>query len=93
MVVTAPERLAIEETKDLVSELTSFGITVRHLMVNKVFPDLDSDFSRTRRVQEQRLLEEMRNTFPKQENTHIPLQAVEPRGIENLHRFATTLYK
>ncbi len=93
VVVTAPERLAIEETKDLVSELTSFGITVRHLMINKVFPDLDSDFSRTRRVQEQRLLEEMRNTFPKQENTHIPLQAVEPRGIENLHRFATTLYK
>jgi arsenite/tail-anchored protein-transporting ATPase len=93
VVVTAPEHLAIEETKDLVSELTSFGITVRHLIVNKVFPDLDSDFSRTRRGQEQKLLQELGTTFPKQEITEVPLQAAEPRGIESLCRFATTLYQ
>ena len=93
VVVATPERLVLEETKDLVIQLRSFGITVRHLIVNKVFPDLDSDFSRTRRLQEQRLLEEMRSTFCKQEIIEVPLQAAEPRGIENLRAFASMLYK
>lgn len=46
VVVTAADRVVIEETKDLVSQVTTFGIAVRHLIVNKLFPHLDSDFAR-----------------------------------------------
>jgi arsenite-transporting ATPase len=92
VVVTGPERLVIEETKDLVRELGSFGITVNHLIVNKLFPDLSSDFSGLRREQEQSLVGELHATFTGREIVEVSLQAREPRGKENLRQFATMLY-
>jgi len=92
VVVTAAERLVIEETKDLVSQIGSFGINVKHLIVNKFFPDLDSDFSRIRREQEQRLVQEIRNTFPQLEIVEVHLQPTEPRGVDKLCSFAGLLY-
>jgi arsenite-transporting ATPase len=82
----------IEETKDLVGQLRLFGISVKHLIVNKLFPDLDSDFSRIRREQEQRLVKEIRNSFTQLEIIEVYLQPTEPRGIDNLRRFASLLY-
>jgi arsenite-transporting ATPase len=92
VVVTAAERLVIEETKDLVSKLLEFGIHVRHLIVNKLFPNLDSDFARLRREQEQKLVEEIRSTFSHLEIAEVCLQPTEPRGIEIVRRFASLLY-
>lgn len=92
MVVTAPEHLVIEETKDLVRQLRSFGITVRHLIFNKLFPDLGSDFSKLRRGQEERLVKETRNTFNQLQITEVYLQPTEPRGVDGLRRFASLLY-
>jgi arsenite-transporting ATPase len=92
VVVTAAERLVIEETKDLVSKLQSFGIPVRHLIINRLFPDLDSDFSRIRRDQEQSLVKEIYNTFSELQAIEVCLQPTEPRGIDNLRKFASLLY-
>jgi arsenite/tail-anchored protein-transporting ATPase len=90
--VAAAERLVIEETKDLMSDLLGFGISVRHLIVNKLFPVLDADFARARRDQEQKLLQIIRNTFSYLEITEVALQPTEPSGIENLRRFTSVLY-
>jgi len=76
-----------------VNELLGFGIPVRHLIVNKLFPDLDADFARARRDQEQKLLQVIRNTFSQLEITEVGLYPTEPRGIENLCCFAGMLYK
>ncbi len=92
VVVTAAERLVLEETKDLVGHLRSSGIAVSHLIVNKLFPDLDADFARARRDQEQKLLQVIRNTFSQLEITEVGLYPTEPSGIENLRRFASVLY-
>ena len=92
VVVTAAERLVIEETKDLVSKLRSFGIPVRHLIINRLFPDLDSDFSRIRRDQEQSLVKEIDNTFGELQVMEVCLQPTEPQGIDNLSKFASLLY-
>jgi arsenite-transporting ATPase len=92
VVVTAAEHLVIEETKDLVSQLRSFGITVRHLIFNKLFPDLDSDFSKVRREQEQRLVEETRSMLSQLQTSQIYLQPTEPRGVDSLRSFASLLY-
>ncbi len=92
VVVTAAERLVIEETKDFVGQLTSFGISVRHLIINKLFPDLNTDFSRIRRDQEQRLVEEIRTSFYELQIMEVYLQPSEPRGIDNLRQFASLLY-
>ncbi len=92
VVVAAAEHLVIEETKDLVNELLDYGIPVRHLIVNKLFPDLDADFARARRDQEQKLLQAIRDTFSNLEITEVGLHPTEPSGIENLRRFASLLY-
>ncbi len=92
VVVTAAERLVIEETKDLVGQLTSFGISVRHLIINKLFPDLNTEFSRIRRDQEQRLVEEIRISFRQLQIMEVYLQPSEPREIDNLRQFANLLY-
>jgi len=92
VVVTAAERLVIEETKDLVNQLRSFGICVRHLVINKLFPDLNTDFSRIRRDQEQKLVKEIRTSFPQFQIKEVYLQPSEPRGIDNLRQFASLLY-
>ncbi len=92
VVVTAAERMVLEETKDLVEHLKTYGIPVKHLIVNKLFPDLDADFARARRDQEQKLLQVIRNTFSQLEITEVGLYPTEPSGIENLRRFASVLY-
>ncbi|MDZ4245684.1 MAG: ArsA-related P-loop ATPase, partial [Dehalococcoidia bacterium] len=92
VVVTAAERLVIEETKDLVNQLRSFGICVRHLVINKLFPDLNTDFSRIRRDQEQKLVEEIRTSFYELQIMEVYLQPSEPRGTDNLRQFASLLY-
>lgn len=92
VVVATAEYLVIEETKDLVSQLRSFGITVRHLILNKLFPELNSDFSKVRRQQEQGLVEETRDTFRQLQITEVCLRPTEPRGVDNLRSFASLLY-
>ena len=49
-------------------------------------------FSRTHRKEEHRLIKEIRTTFDKLELIEIPLQPIEPRGIDNLYKFADLLY-
>jgi len=92
VVVTAAERLVIEETEDLVGQITSFGISVRHLIINKLFPDLNTEFSRIRRDREQRLVEEIRISFRQLQIMEVYLQPSEPREIDNLRQFANLLY-
>ena len=81
VVVTAAERMVLEETRDLVEHLKTYGIAVRHMIIN-----------RARRDQEQKLLQVIRNTFSQLEIIEVDLYPAEPSGIENLRRFASVLY-
>ncbi len=91
VVVTAAERLVLEETKDLVEHLKTYGIAVRHMIINKVFPDLGSDFSKARRSQEQKVIEEIHKTFNSLQIVDVYLQPQEPGGIDSLSEFAGLL--
>jgi arsenite-transporting ATPase len=91
VVVTAAERMVLEETKDLVGHLRSSGITVKHMIINKLFPDLGSDFSSARRSQEQKIIEEIHESFNKLHIVEVYLQTNEPRGIDNLSKFASLI--
>jgi arsenite/tail-anchored protein-transporting ATPase len=92
VVVTAAERIVLQETQDLVGQLTLSGIPVGHLIINKLFPDLGSDFAKTRREQESKLVKEALGTFSELEVVEVLLQSIEPQGVENLRRFASILY-
>jgi arsenite/tail-anchored protein-transporting ATPase len=88
VVVTSAERMVLEETKDLVAHLKVFGIRTRYLIVNKLFPDLNTDFTRARRNLQQNIIAEMRRTFGTLQIIEVELQPTEPTGIENLAQFA-----
>lgn len=92
VIVASAERLAIEETKDLVSHLRAGGVPVRRVIVNKLFPELGDDFSRLRREEERARLVELKSAMAEQEVYEAPLLAREPRGLEQLTRFAAFLY-
>ncbi len=91
VVVTAAERMVLEETRDLVEHLKTYGIAVRHMIINKVFPDLGSDFSRARRSQEQKIIEEIHQSFNQLQIVEVYLQTNEPGGIDNLSKFASLI--
>ena len=66
VLVTIPERLAIEETCRAREQLTATGIDVGALVVNRILPDdVDGAFYRSRKAQESRYLEEIVRRFPR----------------------------
>jgi arsenite/tail-anchored protein-transporting ATPase len=88
VVVTAAERMVLEETRDMVEKLNTYGITVRHMIINKLFPDLGSDFSKERRKLEQKIIQETHEAFSQLQIVEINLQTNEPRGVDGLAGFA-----
>ena len=62
--VTIPERLAIEETARAAELLADTGVDVGGLIVNRVLPDdLEGEFYRSRKAQEETYLEEIDRRF------------------------------
>lgn len=92
VVVTSAEDLAVEETKDLVGALQRFGVSVRRVLVNKLFPDLPGDFARIRREGERRAIDGLVQALPELEVHELPLHAQEPRGLGRLANLGRYLY-
>jgi arsenite-transporting ATPase len=64
VLVTIPERLAIEETARAAAILSATGIDVAALIVNRVLPDdVEGEFFRSRKAQESEYLQEIRRRF------------------------------
>jgi arsenite-transporting ATPase len=64
VLVTIPERLAIEETARAAATLSGTGIDVATLIVNRVLPDdLEGEFFRSRKAQESHYLQEITRRF------------------------------
>jgi arsenite/tail-anchored protein-transporting ATPase len=82
VLVTIPERLAIEETARAAELLADTGIDVAALVVNRVLPDeVVGDFFRSRKAQEKDYLDEIGRRFGR-----IPRVDVRqlPRDIQGL---------
>ena len=64
VLVTIPERLAIEETARAAAILTATGIDVAALIVNRILPDeVEGEFFRSRKAQESEYLQEITRRF------------------------------
>jgi arsenite-transporting ATPase len=64
VLVTIPERLAIEETARAMELLTATGVDIAALIVNRVLPDdVEGEFFRSRKEQEGQYLEEITRRF------------------------------
>jgi arsenite-transporting ATPase len=90
--VTIPERLAIEETSRAADLLEDTGVFVGGLIVNRVLPDdLEGDFYRSRKTQEQTYLEEIGRRFKRLPRVIVRQLPRDVYGIASLERISEQL--
>ena len=83
--VLVPEKLPIEETKRLYRELTSMGMNVDILIVNKIMPPNPKDpFFASRKEQEKNYLREIRESFPRTKIVEISMRERDVRDRADL---------
>ncbi|WP_416143913.1 ArsA family ATPase [Planococcus koreensis] len=87
--VLNPERLPILETKKALELLHKYHLHVKTLIINKVLPEeADGEFLMERKKHEQKYLELIKETFPKQELIFIPLFSQDIISMEQLELFS-----
>lgn len=85
VLVTIPERLAIEETSRAAELLEDTGVDIGGLIVNRVLPDgLEGTFYQSRKAQERTYLDEIVRRFPRVRRVVIRLLPRDAYGIESL---------
>src|SRR5579862_3044491 len=83
VLVTIPERLAIEETARAAALLGDAGIDVAALIVNRVLPDdLPGEFYRSRKAQEAEYMQEIARRFRRMPRTDVRHAPRDVYGIE-----------
>jgi arsenite-transporting ATPase len=91
--VTIPEDMAIKETERLIKSLDQYGMKVRQLVINNVFPECPCHFCRARREGQDKYIREIRDKFSDLKMTITPLQPREVKGIESLRNFEEVLFQ
>ena len=85
VLVTIPERLAIEETARTAELLSATGMDVGGLIVNRVLPDaLEGEFYRARKAQEALYLKEIARRFPRVPRTDVRQSPHDVYGLASL---------
>ncbi|MBI2633276.1 MAG: ArsA family ATPase [Parcubacteria group bacterium] len=105
VVVTIAESMGVRETEDLIRTLEQFHIPSRHIIINNLFPKPvrlnppaggadreDSDFMKTKRKNQEKYINEIKNKFNGHRITEVLLQADEIQGIKSLEGLGKQLF-
>ena len=92
VVVTIAERMGVSETGDLIRSLEQMHIPSRHIIINNIFPQEESDFAQMRRKTQERYIHEMKEKFSTRIITEVVLQPTEMRGIDSLQKLGAHLF-
>jgi arsenite-transporting ATPase len=93
VLVTIPEALGVYQARRLVGELSEFGLDIRHMIVNNVILETDSDFLRRRQSMQQGYLDLLVDEYGEQMTiTHVPLFAREIKGVARLRKVERVLF-
>ncbi len=85
VLVTIPERLAIEETARAAELLGDTNVNIGGLVVNRILPDgLEGEFYASRKAQERSYLEEIARRFPRLRRFDVRQLARDVYGIGSL---------
>jgi arsenite-transporting ATPase len=94
ILVTIPEALGVYQARRLVGEFGEFGLDIRHLIVNNVVLETDSEFLRRRQVMQQAYLALLSEEYGQQMTiTHVPLFAREIKGVARLQKVESVLFR
>ena len=85
VLVTIPERLAIEETARAAALLSDTSVDIGLLVVNRILPDgLEGEFYASRKAQERSYLDEIARRFPRLRRIEVRQLARDVYGIGSL---------
>jgi arsenite-transporting ATPase len=92
VLVLVPERLPIEESARAADTLQEANVNVCGILVNRVLPgNLQGDFYKARRQQEQKYCDEIQRRFAKYPVHWIPQFETDVYGLKNLERLSEML--
>ena len=90
--VLIPERLPLEETKRLLKEITSMGLRVNVILVNRVLPEgVEGAFFKSRKEVERLYLDEIEKSFSRYRLVKIPMMEKDITSPEDLMHLASYL--
>ena len=89
--VMIPEPMSIYETKRLISSLEKIHVPVKEMIVNRIAPNNDCAFCRSRREDQKQHLIEIEAAFSKCDLVKVPLFPEEIRGVGGLRSMADYL--
>jgi len=93
IMVTIPEALGVYQTRRLFSEFARFGLQVRHLIINHVITDPDSDFLRARQAMQASYIQLLHQEYNGQmEIIQVPEFPHEVKGVERLKLVEKVLF-
>jgi arsenite-transporting ATPase len=85
VLVTIPERLAIEETARAAEQLTATGVEIGALVVNRILPDgLEGEFYKSRKAQEARYVAEIGQRFSRIPRADVRQLPQDVYGVSSL---------
>jgi arsenite-transporting ATPase len=94
ILVTIPEALGVYQARRLVGEFAQFGLDIRHLVVNNVITQPDSEFLRRRKAMQSPYLDLLAQEYGEQMTiSHLPLFAEEMKGVARLQKLEEILYQ
>lgn len=92
VVVTIPEAMGVLETEDLIKDLEKMHIPTSHIIINNVFPENKCDFCKSRRKNQEKYINEIKEKFRSFNISEIILKPEEIRGIKNLKNLTKELF-
>lgn len=93
VVATIAEKMAVQETEDLVKTLKQFHISSKHIIINNIFPNEKSDFARAKRKNQEKYIKEIKRKFSDRIITEVILQPNEIQGIGSLRKLIKQLFR
>jgi arsenite-transporting ATPase len=93
VMVTIPEALGVYQTRRLFAEFARFGLELRHLIINHVITDPDSDFLRARQAMQASYIQLLHEEYNgHMDIIHVPEFAHEVKGVEKLRLVEKVLF-
>src|SRR3989338_2364736 len=92
VVVTIAEKMGVSETVDLIRNLDHMHIPSKHIIINNIFPKVESEFAKIRRENQQRYVNEIKQKFNRYIITEVVLEPTEIQGLDSLQKLGKQLF-
>jgi arsenite-transporting ATPase len=90
--VTIPEKMGVNETLRAYESLAEFDLPVSGCVINRMTPDLDNDFIQTRRANERKNVELLREELPNLHLHEVELKDTDIHGLDLLRDINSQLH-